>query len=173
MIENAINEIQRGASEIIDLEYIKKLLKGYYEEGKSYTVKVGFDPTGADLHLGHTVLLQKLKTFQEHGAIVQLIIGDFTATIGDPTGKSETRKVMSPDVIAANAKTYQEQAFLILDRSKTEIYYNSKWFDKLGATGIVGLSTLFSVARMLERDDFEKRYKSNQSISISEFLYPL
>ncbi|MEJ2526699.1 MAG: tyrosine--tRNA ligase [Sulfurovaceae bacterium] len=159
MIENAINEIQRGASEIIDLEYIKKLLKGYYEEGKSYTVKVGFDPTGADLHLGHTVLLQKLKTFQEHGAIVQLIIGDFTATIGDPTGKSETRKVMSPDVIAANAKTYQEQAFLILDRSKTEIYYNSKWFDKLGAAG--------------ERDDFEKRYKSNQSISISEFLYPL
>lgn len=173
MIENAINEIQRGAAEIIDLDYIKKLLKGYYEEGKSYTVKVGFDPTGADLHLGHTVLLQKLKTFQEHGAIVQLIIGDFTATIGDPTGKSETRKVMSPDVIAANAKTYQEQAFLILDRSKTEIYYNSKWFDKLGAAGIVGLSTLFSVARMLERDDFEKRYKSNQSISISEFLYPL
>jgi tyrosyl-tRNA synthetase len=173
LIENAIKEIQRGAAEIIDLEYIKKLLKGYYEEGKSYTVKVGFDPTGADLHLGHTVLLQKLKTFQEHGAIVQLIIGDFTATIGDPTGKSETRKVMSPDVIAANAKTYQEQAFLILDRSKTEIYYNSKWFDKLGAAGIVGLSTLFSVARMLERDDFEKRYKSNQSISISEFLYPL
>ncbi len=173
MIENAINEIQRGAAEIIDLEYIKKLLKGYYEEGKPYTVKVGFDPTGADLHLGHTVLLQKLKTFQEHGAIVQLIIGDFTATIGDPTGKSETRKVMSPDAIAANAKTYQEQAFLILDRSKTEIYYNSKWFDRLGAAGIVGLSTLFSVARMLERDDFEKRYKSNQSISISEFLYPL
>jgi tyrosyl-tRNA synthetase len=173
LIENAIKEIQRGAAEIIDLEYIKKLLKGYYEEGKSYTVKVGFDPTGADLHLGHTVLLQKLKTFQEHGAIVQLIIGDFTATIGDPTGKSETRKVMSSDVIAANAKTYQEQAFLILDRSKTEIYYNSKWFDKLGAAGIVGLSTLFSVARMLERDDFEKRYKSNQSISISEFLYPL
>ncbi len=173
MIENAINEIQRGAAEIIDLEYIKKLLKGYYEEGKPYTVKVGFDPTGADLHLGHTVLLQKLKTFQNHGAIVQLIIGDFTATIGDPTGKSETRKVMSPDAIAYNAKTYQEQAFLILDRSKTEIYYNSKWFDKLGATGIVGLSTLFSVARMLERDDFEKRYKSNQSISISEFLYPL
>ena len=173
MIENAIEEIQRGAAEIIDLKYIKKLLKGYYEEGKPYTVKVGFDPTGADLHLGHTVLLQKLKTFQEHGAIVQLIIGDFTATIGDPTGKSETRKVMSPDVIATNAKTYQEQAFLILDRSKTEIYYNSKWFDKLGAAGIVGLSTLFSVARMLERDDFEKRYKSNQSISISEFLYPL
>lgn len=173
MIENAIEEIQRGAAEIIDLEYIKKLLKRYYEEGKPYTVKVGFDPTGADLHLGHTVLLQKLKTFQEHGAIVQLIIGDFTATIGDPTGKSETRKVMSPDVIATNAKTYQEQAFLILNRSKTEIYYNSKWFDKLGAAGIVGLSTLFSVARMLERDDFEKRYKSNQSISISEFLYPL
>ncbi|MBN2768731.1 MAG: tyrosine--tRNA ligase [Campylobacterales bacterium] len=173
LIENAINEIQRGVSEIIDLEAIQKLLKAYYEEGKNYTVKVGLDPTGADLHLGHTVLLQKLRAFQKHGAIVQLIIGDFTATIGDPTGKSETRKVMSPDAIAANAKTYQEQAFLILDRSKTEIYYNSKWFEKLGAAGIVGLSTLFSVARMLERDDFEKRYKSNQSISISEFLYPL
>ncbi len=173
MIENAINEIQRGVSEIIDIEYVRKLIKAYYEEGKNYTVKVGFDPTGADLHLGHTVLLQKLRVFQEHGAIVQLLIGDFTATIGDPTGKSETRKVMSSDVIVHNAKTYQEQAFLILDRSKTEIYYNSKWFDKLGAAGIVGLSTLFSVARMLERDDFEKRYKSNQSISISEFLYPL
>lgn len=173
MIQKALGEIKRGVSEIIDLEYIEKLITRYYNEGKTYTVKVGFDPTGADLHLGHTVLLHKLKIFQDHGAIVQLIIGDFTATIGDPTGKSETRKVMDKDTIIANAKTYQDQAFLILDRAKTEIFYNSVWFDKLGAAGMVGLSTLFNVARMLERDDFEKRYKSGQSISISEFLYPL
>ncbi len=173
MVQKALGEIQRGVSEIIDLEYIEKLITRYYNEGKTYTVKVGFDPTGADLHLGHTVLLHKLKIFQDHGGIVQLIIGDFTATIGDPTGKSETRKVMDKDTIIANAKTYQDQAFLILDRAKTEIYYNSVWFDKLGAAGMVGLSTLFNVARMLERDDFEKRYKSGQSISISEFLYPL
>ncbi|MDD5406777.1 MAG: tyrosine--tRNA ligase [Sulfurovaceae bacterium] len=173
MIQKALGEIKRGTSEIIDLEYIEKLVTRYYTEGKTYTVKVGFDPTGADLHLGHTVLLHKLKIFQKHGATVQLIIGDFTATIGDPTGKSETRKVMDRDTIIANAKTYQDQAFLILDRDKTEIFYNSVWFDKLGAAGLVGLSTLFSVARMLERDDFEKRYKAGQSISISEFLYPL
>jgi tyrosyl-tRNA synthetase len=173
MIQKALGEIKRGASEIIDLESIEKLITRYYTEGKTYTVKVGFDPTGADLHLGHTVLLHKLKVFQNHGGIVQLIIGDFTATIGDPTGKSETRKVMDKDTIIANAKTYQDQAFLILDRAKTEIFYNSVWFDKLGAAGLVGLSTLFNVARMLERDDFEKRYKSGQSISISEFLYPL
>ncbi|MGW8169275.1 MAG: tyrosine--tRNA ligase [Sulfurovaceae bacterium] len=173
MIQKALGEIKRGASEIIDLESIEKLITRYYTEGKTYTVKVGFDPTGADLHLGHTVLLHKLKIFQNHGGIVQLIIGDFTATIGDPTGKSETRKVMDKDTIIANAKTYQDQAFLILDRAKTEIFYNSVWFDKLGAAGLVGLSTLFNVARMLERDDFEKRYKSGQSISISEFLYPL
>ncbi|MBN2721189.1 MAG: tyrosine--tRNA ligase [Campylobacterales bacterium] len=173
MVQKALGEIKRGVSEIIDLEYIEKLINRYYNEGKTYTVKVGFDPTGADLHLGHTVLLHKLKIFQNHGGIVQLIIGDFTATIGDPTGKSETRKVMDKDTIIANAKTYQDQAFLILDRAKTEIFYNSVWFDKLGAAGMVGLSTLFNVARMLERDDFEKRYKSGQSISISEFLYPL
>ncbi|MDY0195292.1 MAG: tyrosine--tRNA ligase [Sulfurovaceae bacterium] len=173
MIQKALAEIKRGVSEIIDLEYIEKLITRYYNEGKTYTVKVGFDPTGADLHLGHTVLLHKLKIFQNHGGIVQLIIGDFTATIGDPTGKSETRKVMDKDTIIANAKTYQDQAFLILDRAKTDIFYNSVWFDKLGAAGMVGLSTLFNVARMLERDDFEKRYKSGQSISISEFLYPL
>ncbi len=173
MVQKALGEIKRGVSEIIDLEYIEKLITRYYNEGKTYTVKVGFDPTGADLHLGHTVLLHKLKIFQDHGGIVQLIIGDFTATIGDPTGKSETRKVMDKDTIIANAKTYQDQAFLILDRAKTEIYYNSVWFEKLGAAGMVGLSTLFNVARMLERDDFEKRYRSGQSISISEFLYPL
>ncbi|MDD5359590.1 MAG: tyrosine--tRNA ligase [Sulfurovaceae bacterium] len=173
MVQKALKEIKRGVSEIIDFEYIEKLITRYYKNGTPYTIKVGFDPTGADLHLGHTVLLNKLRTFQKHGAIVQLVIGDFTATIGDPTGKSETRKVMDRDTIVKNAKTYQDQAFLVLDKDKTESLYNSTWFEKLGASGMVALTTQFNVARMLERDDFEKRFKSNQSISISEFLYPL
>ncbi|KIM02809.1 MAG: tyrosyl-tRNA synthetase [Sulfurovum sp. AS07-7] len=173
MIQKALEEIKRGVSEIIDFEYIEKLVTRYYTNGTTYTIKAGFDPTGADLHLGHTVLLNKLRTFQKHGAKVQLVIGDFTATIGDPTGKSETRKVMDRDTIIKNAQTYQDQAFLVLDKEKTEPVYNSVWFEKLGASGIVALTTQFNVARMLERDDFEKRFKSNQSISISEFLYPL
>ena len=173
MITKALEEIRRGTAEIIDMEAIEKLVKRYYETGETYTVKAGFDPTGADLHLGHTVLLQKLKIFQTHGGRIQLLIGDFTATIGDPTGKSETRKVLDRATIMANAKTYQEQVFNVLDESKTTVVYNSKWLDELGAAGMVGLTTLFNVARMLERDDFEKRYKAGQSISISEFLYPL
>ena len=172
-IEIALNEISRGTAEIIDMKWIEKLVTEFYENGTTYSVKAGFDPTGADLHLGHTVLLQKLKVFQKHGGIIQLLIGDFTATIGDPTGKSETRKVLDRDTIMANAKTYQDQVFKILDESKTEVVFNSKWLNALGASGLVSLTTLFNVARMLERDDFEKRYKSGQSISISEFLYPL
>ena len=173
MITKALEEIRRGTAEIIDMEAIEKLVKRYYETGETYTVKAGFDPTGADLHLGHTVLLQKLKTFQAHGGRVQLLIGDFTATIGDPTGKSETRKVLDRATIMANAKTYQEQVFNVLEENKTTVVYNSKWLNELGAAGLLGLTTLFNVARMLERDDFEKRFKSGQSISISEFLYPL
>jgi len=172
-IEKALEEISRGTAEIIDMERIEKLVSKYYDDGSTYTVKAGFDPTGADLHVGHTVLLQKLKAFQNHGGRVQLLIGDFTATIGDPTGKSETRKVLDRDTIMANAKTYQDQVFNILDASKTEVVFNSTWLEALGAAGMVALTTTFSVARMLERDDFEKRYKSNQSISISEFIYPL
>ena len=173
MIDKALEEIERGSVEIIDKERLTTLLKNFYNKNENYTVKAGFDPTGADLHLGHTVLLQKLKVFQNHGGIIQLLIGDFTATIGDPTGKSETRKVLDKETILANAKTYQEQVFKILDKEKTQIVFNSSWLEKLGAGGIVGLTTLFNVARMLERDDFEKRYKSGQSISISEFIYPL
>lgn len=173
MVTQALEEISRGSAEIIDKEHISKLLSRYYDDGITYTVKVGFDPTGADLHLGHTVLLQKLKVFQNHGGIVQLLIGDFTATIGDPTGKSETRKVLNRDTIMANAKTYQDQVFNILDKDKTQIVFNSDWLNKLGANGMLELTTRFNVARMLERDDFEKRYKSGESISISEFLYPL
>ena len=173
MIQKALEEISRGTAEIIDMEAIEKLVSKYYEEGTTYTVKAGFDPTGADLHLGHTVLLQKLKVFQNHGGKVQLLIGDFTATIGDPTGKSETRKILDRGTILANAQTYQDQVFNILDESKTEVVFNSTWLEALGAAGIVSLTTTFNVARMLERDDFEKRYKSGHSISISEFIYPL
>jgi len=173
MINKALKEIARGTAEIIDMQAIEKLVSKYYNDGTTYTVKAGFDPTGADLHLGHTVLLQKLKVFQNHGGRIQLLIGDFTATIGDPTGKSETRKVLDRDTIIANAKTYQDQVFNILDKSKTDVVFNSTWLNELGASGMVALTTTFNVARMLERDDFEKRYKSGQSISISEFLYPL
>jgi len=173
MIQQAMDEISRGTAEIIGLEQIEKLVKRYIDEGQGYKVKVGFDPTAADLHLGHTVLLQKLAIFQKYGAEVQLLIGDFTAMIGDPTGKSETRKRLDRDTVLENAKSYQEQVFKILDPEKTYVVFNSSWLEALGADGIISLTTLFSVARMLERDDFEKRYKTGQNISISEFLYPL
>ena len=173
MIQRALDEISRGVAEIIDMERIEKLVRGYLVENKTYKVKVGFDPTAADLHLGHTVLLQKLATFQKYGGHIQLLIGDFTAMIGDPTGKSETRKRLDRNSVLENAKSYQEQVFKILDPKKTEVVFNSKWLDALGADGLVALTTVFSVARMLERDDFDKRYKSGQNISISEFLYPL
>jgi len=173
MVQQALEEISRGTAEVIDMERIEKLVSKYYDDGSTYTVKAGFDPTGADLHLGHTVLLQKLRAFQNHGGRVQLLIGDFTATIGDPTGKSVTRKVLDRDTIMANAKTYQDQVFNILDENKTEVVFNSEWLEALGAAGMVALTTTFNVARMLERDDFDKRYKAEQSISISEFIYPL
>jgi len=172
-VNQALEEIRRGTAEIIDMERIETLVKRFYETGETYTVKAGFDPTGADLHLGHTVLLQKLRIFQNHGGRVQLLIGDFTATIGDPTGKSETRKVLDRETILANAQTYQDQVFNILDEEKTDVVFNSSWLEALGAAGMVALTTTFNVARMLERDDFEKRYKAGQSISISEFIYPL
>ncbi len=173
MIQEALQEIQRGTAEIIDNERIEKLLKAYFEEGKTYTVKAGFDPTAPDLHLGHTVLLHKLATFQRYGAKIQFLIGDFTAQIGDPTGKSETRKKLLPADIARNAESYKEQVFKILDPEKTEVVFNSEWINPLGANGMLELTTTFNVARMLERDDFEKRYKGGISISISEFIYPL
>jgi tyrosyl-tRNA synthetase len=173
MIQEALAEIRRGTAEIIDEERIEKLLKAYYEEGKNYTVKAGFDPTAPDLHLGHTVLLQKLATFQKYGATIQFLIGDFTAQIGDPTGKSETRKKLLPEAIQENAKSYKEQVFKILDPEKTEVVFNAEWINPIGAAGLLELTTTFNVARMLERDDFEKRYKSGTSISISEFIYPL
>lgn len=173
MLQEALKEIKRGSAEIIDNERIEKLLKAYFDEGKRYSVKAGFDPTAPDLHLGHTVLLQKLAIFQKYGATIQFLIGDFTAQIGDPTGKSATRKTLSAFQIQENAKSYREQVFKILDPAKTEVVFNSEWINPLGASGMLTLTTTFNVARMLERDDFDKRYKSGTSISISEFIYPL
>ena len=172
-VTTAMEEIERSCAEIIDKERIEKLIERHYESGERYSVKAGFDPTGSDLHLGHTVLLQKLRVFQKHGATVQLLVGDFTAMIGDPTGKSETRKVLDKETVLKNAKTYTDQVFKVLDKEHTEVVFNSAWLEPLGAAGIIELSRTYNVARMLERDDFEKRYKSGQSISISEFLYPL
>ena len=173
MIKEAIAEINRGSAEIIDIERIEKLLKAYFEEGKSYTVKAGFDPTAPDLHLGHTVLLQKLATFQKYGARVQFLIGSFTATIGDPTGKSATRKVLTQEDIVKNIESYTTQAFKILDKSKTDIVYNHEWLEALGSVGMLQLASNLTVARMLERDDFSKRYASQTPIAVSEFMYPL
>ncbi len=172
-IKEALAEIQRGTAEIIDLEGIEKLLKNYYENGENFYVKAGFDPTAPDLHLGHTVLIQKLATFQKFGGIVQFLIGDFTATIGDPTGKSETRKVLSEEDVINNAVSYKEQVFKILDPEKTEVMFNSKWLKELGTGGLIALASNLTVARMLERDDFAKRYASNTPIAVSEFTYPL
>jgi len=173
MLEEALREINRGSAEIIDNERIEKLLKAYYDDGETYTVKCGFDPTAPDLHLGHTVLLQKLATFQKYGAIVQFLIGDFTATIGDPTGKSATRKILSKEDILENISSYTTQAFKILDESKTEIVYNNDWLEPLGANGMLELASTLTVARMLERDDFSKRFASQTPIAVSEFIYPL
>ncbi len=173
MVQKALKEIKRGVAEIIDEERVVELLKNYYENGKNYYIKAGFDPTAPDLHLGHTVLIQKMALMQKYGAIVQFVIGDFTGMIGDPTGKNETRKKLDRETVLKNAKTYEEQVFKILDPKKTDIFFNSKWFTEMGSIGLVELTTTFNVARMLEREDFEKRFKSNSPISISEFLYPL
>jgi tyrosyl-tRNA synthetase len=172
-IKEALEEINRGTSEIIDNEAIEKLIKRYFKTGENFYVKAGFDPTAPDLHLGHTVLLQKLATFQKFGAIVQFLIGNFTATIGDPTGKNATRKVLTDEDIKNNIGSYTTQAFKILDQSKTKIVYNKDWLESLGTAGILSLASNLTVARMLERDDFSKRYTTNTPIAVSEFMYPL
>jgi len=169
----AMNEIKRGSAEIIDIEAIEQLVKRYFETGENFYVKAGFDPTAPDIHIGHTVLIQKLATFQKFGAIVQFLIGDFTATIGDPTGKNQTRKILSKKQVLENAQTYKEQVFKILNQKKTQVLFNSKWLNRLGSSGIIALASNLTIARMLERDDFSKRYNSNTPIAVSEFLYPL
>ncbi|HEB9334305.1 TPA: tyrosine--tRNA ligase [Campylobacter coli] len=172
-IKNILAEIKRGCAEIIDEERIENLIKNYYEKGENFFVKAGFDPTAPDLHLGHSVVLTKMAYLQKHGAIVQFLIGDFTGQIGDPTGKSVTRKKLDKEQVLKNAKTYEEQVFKILDPQKTQLKFNSQWLNELGAAGIVELTSTFSVARMLERDDFTKRFREQSPISICEFLYPL
>ncbi len=168
-IEEALQQIQRGADEIlVESELIKKLKKG-----KPLKIKAGFDPTAPDLHLGHTVLINKLRQFQDLGHEVQFLIGDFTAMIGDPTGKSVTRPPLTRDDVLENAKTYEHQVFKILDAQKTTVLFNSQWMGEMKAADMIQLAAKHTVARMLERDDFNKRYKGGQSISVHEFLYPL
>lgn len=172
-IKEILAEVKRGCAEIIDEARIEDLIKNYYEKGENFYVKAGFDPTAPDLHLGHSVLLSKMAFLQKHGARVQFLIGDFTGQIGDPSGKNATRKKLSQEEVLKNAKTYESQVFKILDKNKTDIVFNSKWLNELGAAGIVELTSTFSVARMLEREDFTKRFREQSSISICEFLYPL
>lgn len=168
-INQALAIIKRGADELlIEQELVEKL-----NAGKPLRIKAGFDPTAPDLHLGHTVLLNKLRQFQDLGHQVLFLIGDFTGMIGDPTGKSATRPPLTKEQVAENAQSYAEQVFKILDKEKTEIVFNSTWLNELGAGGMLKLAASHTVARMLERDDFSKRFKSNQPIAIHEFMYPL
>ena len=168
-VETQLREIARGAEEIIPLDELKKKL----ESGRQLVIKLGMDPTAPDIHLGHTVILNKLRTFQKFGHKIVLIFGDFTASIGDPSGKNATRPELSREQIEENAKTYKEQVFKILDPELTEVRYNSEWCNKLGAIGTIRLAAKLTVARMLERDDFSKRFAAQQPIAIHEFLYPL
>jgi tyrosyl-tRNA synthetase len=168
-MNEVLEKIKRGTNEIISIEELEKKLAS----GKKLKIKLGVDPTAPDLHLGHTVIINKLKTFQDFGHRIVFLIGDFTARIGDPSGRSETRPIMTDEQIQKNIKTYTDQVFKILDRKKTEVVYNSKWLDELGVNGLLNLAAKSTVAQMLVRDDFEKRYKEDKPISIVEFLYPL
>ncbi|WP_133501901.1 tyrosine--tRNA ligase, partial [Cognatilysobacter terrigena] len=168
-IQDALDLIARGADEILKPEELAKRL----EDGRPLRIKAGFDPTAPDLHLGHTVLLNKMRQFQDLGHQVIFLIGDFTGMIGDPTGKNVTRKPLTREDVEANAKTYAEQVFKVLDRDRTEVRFNSEWFGAMSAADMIKLAAQHTVARMLERDDFSKRFAAHQSIAIHEFLYPL
>lgn len=168
-VQEQLEIIRRGAVEILVEAELEERLK----EGRPLRIKAGFDPTAPDLHLGHTVLIQKLKQFQDLGHQVCFLIGDFTGMIGDPTGKNETRKPLTREQVLENAKTYQEQIFKILDPEKTRVVFNSEWMGKMSAAELIGLAGKYTVARMLERDDFTKRYNNHQPIAIHEFLYPM
>lgn len=171
--EEQLVELKKGIEEIISEEELLKKLKKSYESKKPLRIKLGCDPSRPDIHLGHTVVINKLKQFQDLGHQVIFLIGDFTALIGDPTGKNETRPALTREEIQENAKSYASQVFKILDESKTELRYNTEWMDQLSSTDMIRLSSQYTVARMLERDDFSKRFKGQQSISLHEFLYPL
>lgn len=168
-VAEALALITRGVDEVL----VEQELKDKLSENRQLIVKAGFDPTAPDLHLGHTVLINKLRIFQDLGHKVVFLIGDFTGMIGDPTGKNVTRKPLSREDVLANAETYKEQVFKILDAEKTEVRFNSEWMNKLGAAGMIKLASRQTVARMLERDDFKKRYQGGQPIAIHEFIYPL
>lgn len=168
-IQDTLAIFERGADEILPLEELKKKL----QKNKPLRIKVGFDPTAPDLHLGHTVVINKMKQLQDLGHEIIFLIGDFTGMIGDPSGKNVTRKPLTKDEVLENSKSYQEQIFKILDKDKTRIAFNSEWMGKMSSSEMVSLASKQTVARMLERDDFSKRYNSEQAISIHEFLYPL
>ena len=168
-LNKQLSIIKRGAVDILPEEELIAKLK----EGRALRVKAGFDPTAPDLHLGHTVLIQKMRQFQELGHEVIFLIGDFTGMIGDPTGKSETRKQLTAEEVAKNAETYKEQIFKILDPKKTVVEFNHRWMEKMDAVALIGLAAKYNVARMLEREDFKQRYQNQQTIRIHEFLYPL
>tara|TARA_A100001234_G_scaffold221030_1_gene235547 strand:- start:179 stop:1372 length:1194 start_codon:yes stop_codon:yes gene_type:complete len=165
--------IKENVEEIIPEEELLNKLKNSYKESKPLKIKAGFDPTSADLHLGHTLLIKKLKIFQDLGHEINFLIGDFTARIGDPTGRDKTRPPLSEEKIISNSKTYENQLFKILDKNNVNILYNSKWFDKFDLKKLIRLSSMENVARILERDDFKNRYTSGEAITLTEFLYPL
>ena len=172
-IQQQLALLSRGTLEILPKGGLEAKLKLAEKENRPLRIKAGFDPTAPDLHLGHTVLLEKLRQFQQCGHQVVFLIGDFTGMIGDPTGKNETRPPLTKEDVLANAETYKQQVFKVLDVDKTEVRFNSEWFGKMSAAEMIALAGKATVARMLERDDFEKRYKGGQSIAIHEFLYPL
>lgn len=165
--------VKRGCDELlVESEFARKLARSH-ATGQPLRIKLGLDPTAPDIHLGHTVVLNKMRQLQDLGHTVIFLIGDFTSTIGDPSGRNTTRPPLTPEQVIANAKTYYDQAALVLDPARTEVRYNSEWCDKLGSRGMIQLASRYTVARMMERDDFTKRFKANQPISVHEFLYPL
>lgn len=172
-MSDVFDELARGTQEIIPAPEFRARLESAEAGRRALRVKAGFDPTASDLHLGHTLLLNKLRSFQQAGHEAIFLVGDFTGMIGDPTGKNETRKPLTREEVEANAQSYQQQAFKILDPDKTTVAFNSRWLDALGAEGIIRLSAHYTVARMLERDDFSKRYAAGLPIAVHEFLYPL
>src|SRR5690606_31202701 len=172
-VDEQMKIIAKGAEEIIEKEELRKKLQKAGKEGRPLTVKLGLDPSAPDIHLGHAVVLRKIRQMQDLGHRAIIIIGDFTGMIGDPTGRSKARKPLSREQVLRNAKTYEEQIFKILDRDKTEVKFNSEWLSKLDFADIIELASKCTVARMLEREDFQKRFSAHQSISLHEFFYPL
>jgi tyrosyl-tRNA synthetase len=172
-IEQQLMRLTEGCIDVVRLEELRRRLQTRSEKGLPLVVKVGFDPTAPDLHLGHTVLLKKMRQFQEFGHTVVFVVGDFTAKIGDPTGRLKTRPPLSTEEIAANAETYKKQVFKLLDPEKTAVEFNGRWLTALGSEGLIRLAAQYNVAKMLERRDFRQRYQSGQPIAVHEFLYPL